>query len=83
MPLPNANSCIHFFRTIADVNSAGLICIDIENIALNIGPTTNESVSSPGSQASPGKQRKFNAIATNLLPSVLFLSVSFRCHVYH
>ncbi|KIM57181.1 hypothetical protein SCLCIDRAFT_29026 [Scleroderma citrinum Foug A] len=65
-PLPNANSSIHFFGTVADVSSAGTICIDIENIAMNIGPNTNESASPQTSKTLPVKRCRFNAIAMNL-----------------
>ena len=69
-PLPIANSCVHFFGTIADVNSSGAVRIDVDNIAINVGPNTNESTSSPSSKVSPVKRRKFNAIAMNVPKSV-------------
>ena len=83
-PVPNPNSCIHFFGTIADINSAGIVRVDVENIALNVGPTsTNETVSSPNSPASPVKRRKFNAIAANLPQCVFFFSFSHSVHIVY
>ena len=49
-----------------DVNPAGVVHVDIENVDLNVGMNTNESTSSPSSKASPVKRRKFNAIAMNV-----------------
>ena len=76
-PLPNVNSSVHFFGTVADVNSAGAIHIDVDNIALNIGPHTNESTSSLISNGTPVKRCKFNAIAMNVPRSVSFFRIPF------
>ena len=90
--LPNTNSSVHFFATVADINSAGAIRVDIENIDLNVGGNANET-SSPSSKASPVKRRKFNAIAMNvskyvfqflfLLIFLLFVGRHLRSKITH
>ena len=56
-PLPNANSVVYFVGSCAEYLN-GLMYLDIENIALNVGPTPDPPKSVEGS---PSKRRKFNA----------------------